>query len=174
MPITFDSSLIWASRKESLSVTHKSAITDHVVDSNHVIGWEENIYQYKFNWRIGLAMGIMQKLNAILKSSEITTLTKLEQYGVLVLSIATYECETWTKKWKEEQRLLVLEKACLRKIPGVTRLDKIRNTAIREAMNFRISIVNRVRVRKKNANENYLSSTYWKNHGDTIKYLSVH
>ena len=31
-----------ASRKESLSVTHKSAITDHVVDSNHVIGWEES------------------------------------------------------------------------------------------------------------------------------------
>ena len=28
-----------ASRKESLTTTHKSAITDHVVDKNHVIGW---------------------------------------------------------------------------------------------------------------------------------------
>ena len=28
-------------RKESLTTTHKSAITDHVVDKNHVIGWGE-------------------------------------------------------------------------------------------------------------------------------------
>ena len=28
-----------ASRKESLSTLHKSAITDHKVDRNHVIGW---------------------------------------------------------------------------------------------------------------------------------------
>ena len=93
-------------------------------------------------------MGIMQKLNSIWKSSEITTLTKLELYRVLVLSIATYGCETWTLKKKDEQRLLIFEMACLRKIRGVTRLDKIRNTAIREALNFHISIVNRVRVKQ--------------------------
>ena len=50
--------------------------------------------------RIGLAMSIMQKLNSIWKSSEITTLTKLEIYRFLVLSIATYGCETWTLKKK--------------------------------------------------------------------------
>ena len=98
--------------------------------------------------RIGLAMGIMQKLNSIWKSSEITTLTKLELYRVLVLSIATYGCEIWTLKKKDEQRLLIFEMACLRKIRGVTRLDKIRNTAIREALNFHISIVNRVHVKQ--------------------------
>ena len=30
-----------ASRKASQSTVHKSAITDHVVDCNHVIGWKE-------------------------------------------------------------------------------------------------------------------------------------
>jgi hypothetical protein len=30
-----------ASRKDSLTTIHKSAITDHVVDRNHVIGWGE-------------------------------------------------------------------------------------------------------------------------------------
>ena len=30
-----------AGRKESQSTTHKSAITDHVVDRNHVIGWKK-------------------------------------------------------------------------------------------------------------------------------------
>ena len=98
--------------------------------------------------RIGLAMGIMQKLNSIWNSSEISTQTKLELYKVLVLSIATYGCETWILKKKDEQRLLVFEMACLRKILGVTRLDKVRNTAIRESLNFHISIVNRVRAKQ--------------------------
>ena len=29
-----------ANRKESLSTVHKSAVTDHVVERNHVIGWD--------------------------------------------------------------------------------------------------------------------------------------
>ena len=93
-------------------------------------------------------MGIMQKMNSIRNSSEITTQTKLELYKVLVLSIATYGCEIWTLKEKNEQRLLVFEMACLRKIGGVTRLNKVRNTAIRESLNFHISIVNRVRAKQ--------------------------
>ena len=93
-------------------------------------------------------MGIMQKLNSIWNSSEISTQTKLELYRVLVLSIATYGCETWTLKKKDDQRLLVFKMACLRKIRGVTRLDKVRNTAIRESLNLHISIVNRVRAKQ--------------------------
>ena len=38
--------------------------------------------------------------------------------------------------------------ACLRKIRGVTRLDKARNTAIRESLKFHISIVNRARAKQ--------------------------
>ena len=38
--------------------------------------------------------------------------------------------------------------ACLRKIRGVTKLNKIRNTAIREALNFHIAIVNGIRVKQ--------------------------
>ena len=30
-----------AGRKESLSTIHKSAVTDHVVEQNHVIGWDK-------------------------------------------------------------------------------------------------------------------------------------
>ena len=74
--------------------------------------------------------------------------SQTELYRVLVLSIATYGCETWTLKTKDEQQLLVFEMACLRKIWGVTRLDKIRNTAIRESLNFHISIVNKVRAKQ--------------------------
>ena len=54
-----------ASRKESLSVTHKSAITDHVVDSNHVIGWEESkvigTEQDKYKRWIGEAIEIRKR-----------------------------------------------------------------------------------------------------------------
>ena len=90
----------------------------------------------------------MQKLNSIWKSSEISTQTKLELYRVLVLSIATYGSETWTLKKKDQQRLLVFEMTCLRKIRGVTRRDKIRNTAIRETLDFPISIISRIRAKQ--------------------------
>ena len=33
--------VIRAGRKESLTNTYKSVITDHVADKNHVIGWEQ-------------------------------------------------------------------------------------------------------------------------------------
>ena len=84
--------------------------------------------------RVGLAMGSMQKLNPIWKSKDIRNSTKLELYKVLVLSIASYGAETWTLKKTDEQRLRVFEMACLRKILGVSRMDRLRNTTIRDEL----------------------------------------
>ncbi|XP_072017475.1 uncharacterized protein [Amphiura filiformis] len=98
--------------------------------------------------RIGLAMGIMQKLNPIWKSTEISTITKLELYKVLVLSIATYASEAWTIKKRDEQRLLVFEMACLRKILGVTRRDRIRNTSIRDTLDYQCTVMNKIRAKQ--------------------------
>ena len=80
--------------------------------------------------------GSHPKLNPILNSQVIKRQTKLELHRVLVLSIATYGAETWTLKKSDEQRLRVFEMACLRKIQGVTRLDKIRNTKIWDKLNY--------------------------------------
>ncbi|XP_072041667.1 uncharacterized protein [Amphiura filiformis] len=93
-------------------------------------------------------MGIMQKLNPIWKSKEISTITKLELYKVLVLSIGTYASEAWTIKKRDEQRLLVFEMACLRKILGVTRRDRIRNTSIRDTLDYQCTVMNKIRAKQ--------------------------
>ena len=98
--------------------------------------------------RIGLAMGSMQKLNPIWKSKDIKNSTKLELYRVLVLSIITYSAETWTLKKSDEQRLRVFEMACLRKILGVTRRDRIRNTNIRERLRYHKELTATIMTKK--------------------------
>ena len=87
--------------------------------------------------RMGLARGIFQSLIQVWTSKELTKATKMRVYETLVLSALLYNAETWTLKEAEKQRLGVFEMACLRKIEGVTRRDRIRNTDIRERLNRR-------------------------------------
>ena len=52
-----------------------------------------------------------------------------------------YNVETWTLREKQKQRLRVFEIACLRKIEGVTRRDRIRNEEIFNRLNIIIGII---------------------------------
>ena len=52
-----------------------------------------------------------------------------------------YGSETWTLRKEDENRLLVFEMTCLRKILGVSRLDKIRNTTIRKSLDLKEDII---------------------------------
>src|SRR6218665_3697589 len=51
-------------------------------------------------------------------------------------------------KEKQKQRLRVFEMACLRKIEGVTRRDRIRNEEIFNRLNIRIGIIDRIRSKR--------------------------
>ena len=94
--------------------------------------------------RIGKAMGAVQKLHNIWNSTNIRVSTKTELYRVLILSILLYGAETWTLKKEDENRLLVFEMACLRKILGITRMDKVRNTTIRKQLNIQQTVINQI------------------------------
>ena len=93
-------------------------------------------------------MGAMQKLNTIWKSKDIRNSTKIELYRVLILSRVTYDAETWTLKKADEQRLRVFEMACLRKIWGVTRKDRLRNTKIRDLLHYHIDLPTSIMTKK--------------------------
>jgi len=77
--------------------------------------------------RIGLARGTWQALGKVWNSKELSKATKTCMYEVLVLSTLLYNAETWTLRKKQQQRLRVFEMACLWKIEGITRRDRIRN-----------------------------------------------
>ena len=98
--------------------------------------------------RIGKALRAIQQLNKIWSSKDISIPTKMELYKVLVLSILMYGAETWSLKKVDESRLLTFEMTCLRKILRVTRLDKIRNTTIRESLGAQETVIDKITTKR--------------------------
>src|SRR6218665_1637845 len=81
-------------------------------------------------------------------------------YEVLVLSTLLYNAETWTMQEKQKQRLRVFEMACLRKIEGVTRRNRIRNDEIFNRLNIRIGIIDRIRNKRPRTLGNFWTPEY--------------
>jgi hypothetical protein len=74
--------------------------------------------------------------------------TKVKVYKMLVLSVLLYNSETWTLKEEQIWRLKVFNMACLRKLEGVTRRDRIRNEEIYNRLHLCRNIVDRIRLRR--------------------------
>ena len=69
--------------------------------------------------------------NTIWTSRNITTNLKTRLHKSLILSIAAHGSQTWTKRDRDKDSLLMYDMKCLISILGVTRLDKMRNEKIR-------------------------------------------
>jgi hypothetical protein len=69
-------------------------------------------------------------------------------YETLVLSVLLYNSETWTLKEEQIWRLKVFEMACLRKMEGVTRGDRVRNEEIYNRLHLSRNIVDRIQLRR--------------------------
>jgi len=76
--------------------------------------------------RVGLASAVIAQLYKICKSKEITIKTKVMVYQVLVMLVLLYGAKCWTMRKEDERRLLTMEMSCLRRMLGVTRLDRIK------------------------------------------------
>ena len=69
----------------------------------------------------------MTNLDSILKSRDITFLTKVRIVKAVVFPIVMYGCENWTMKKAEHQRVDAFELWCWRKllrVPWTTRLNQ--------------------------------------------------
>ena len=58
---------------------------------------------------------IMTNLDSVLKSRDITLLTKIHIVKAMVLPVVTYGCESWTIKKAEHQRIDGFELWCWRR-----------------------------------------------------------
>ena len=58
----------------------------------------------------------MTKLDSILKSRDITLLTKVRLVKAMVFPVVMYECESWTIKKAEHLRIDALELWCWRRL----------------------------------------------------------
>ena len=98
--------------------------------------------------RTGLACGVMQSLAPIWRSKAISTQTKVKVYETLVLSVLLYNSETWALKESTKKKLRVFEMSCLRKIKGVTRRNRVRNTEIRRELKVETDVVEIIQRRR--------------------------
>ena len=58
----------------------------------------------------------MTKLDSILKSKDITLLTKVRLVKAMVFPVVMYGCENWTVKKAEHQRIDAFELGCWRRL----------------------------------------------------------
>jgi len=94
--------------------------------------------------RIGLAAGIVRNLDTIWKA---TKGTKVMLYHTLVQAIVLYNAETWTLKEEHKRKLRVFEMSVLRRICGITRRDRRRNVDIKQELDVKLDIVQRLQRR---------------------------
>ena len=55
-------------------------------------------------------------LDSVLKSRDISLLTKVHVFKAKIFSVVMYECESWTKKEAEHQRIEAFELWCWRRL----------------------------------------------------------
>ena len=62
--------------------------------------------------RLLLGRKAMTNLDSILKSTDVTLLTKVHKVKAMVFPVVMYECESWTLKKAEHQRIDAFELWC--------------------------------------------------------------
>ena len=82
--------------------------------------------------RIGKAGSAFGKITKIIKAKNVKLETKINIYNAIVLSILLYGCETWQIYVTDQKSLDAFHRRCLRKILGVTYLDRVTNVDVLE------------------------------------------
>ena len=69
---------------------------------------EDGDCSHEIKRRLLLGRKVMTNLDSILKSRDITLLTKVHLVKSMVFLVVTYGCESWTIKKAEHQRIMLL------------------------------------------------------------------
>ena len=73
-------------------------------------------------------------MRKVLERRELQKKTKMRVFNAMVVPTLLYGCESWTSQRRYESKLQAFEMACLRRIEGVTRMHRVRNVEVREAL----------------------------------------
>lgn len=83
--------------------------------------------------RIENAMKVYHCLNRnFINKRVVSVKTKMNVYQAIYKPILTYGCETWTLTTQQKSRIQATEMKYLRRVKGVTKMDRIRNEKIRQ------------------------------------------
>ena len=82
----------------------------------------------------------MTNLDSVLKSRDITLLTKVHLVKAMVFPVVLYGCERWTIKKAEHQRIDVFKLWCWRRLLRVPWIARRSNQSILKEINFEYSL----------------------------------
>ena len=77
---------------------------------------EDSEYSHEIRRRLLFGRKAMTNIDSVLKSRDITLLTKVCIVKTMVFPVVTYGCESWTKKKAEYQRIDAFELWCWRRV----------------------------------------------------------
>ena len=80
--------------------------------------------------RLLLGRKVMTNLDSILKSRDITLLTKVHLVKAMVFTVVMYRCESWTVKKADHRRIDAFELWCWRRLLRVPRTARRSNQSI--------------------------------------------
>ena len=82
----------------------------------------------------------MTNIDSILKSRDITVLTKVRLVKAMVFPVVTYGCESWTVKKAERRRIDAFELWCWRRLLRVPWTARSSNQSILKGINPEYSL----------------------------------
>ena len=83
---------------------------------------------------------LMTNLDSIVKSRDITLLTKVRLVKAMVFPVVIYGCESWTVKKAEHQRIEAFELWCWRRLLGVSWTTRRSNQSILKEVSPGVSL----------------------------------
>ena len=85
--------------------------------------------------RIGNATRVIGGMNEmVLRKKEQSRSTKLKVVNATVMTKLMYGCETWSLSKRQQSKVQATQMNILRRIEGVSRLDRVRNVDVREKL----------------------------------------
>ena len=98
--------------------------------------------------RLALASACFKSLRSIWKNKHLSLKLKTRLFRALVVPVATYGAETWTLKAEDKRRLAAFETKSLRKLAGITYLDRISNERLLSSLNYSQTIMQTIQLQQ--------------------------
>ena len=97
-------------------------------------------YSHKIRRRLLLGRKAMKNLDSVLKSRDITLLTKVRTVKAIVFPVVTCDCENWTIRKAEHQRIDSFKLWCWRRLLKVPWTARRSNQSILREINLEYSL----------------------------------
>nr|CAI5845117.1 unnamed protein product [Callosobruchus analis] len=133
-------------KSKVMGITNRKVLSN-TVNLNGIVS--EQVYQFKYlgctpdykgrdefeiNERIKSAVNLYRALSSFISKREVSRDTKIKVYRSVFLPVTLWGSETWTLTNQLKSRIQAIEMKYLGKAKGVTKMDRIRNEAIREQL----------------------------------------